>query len=59
MHEDCINQNVKCKIYEKVSEALDQLKECIDFVGGDDDKIKIFDDIMTSGQIEQAQKMLN
>ena len=54
MHEDCINSNVKYMIYEKVSQCIEQMKSCIDYVKGDEDKIKVFDDILTSGQIHQA-----
>jgi hypothetical protein len=49
MHEDCINANVKFTIYEKVSKCLEQLLECIDYVKGDEDKIRVFDDVLTSG----------
>jgi hypothetical protein len=49
MHEDCINANVKFNIYEKVSKCLEQLLECINYVKGDEDKIKVFDDVLTSG----------
>jgi len=52
MHEDCINANVKYMIYDKVSQCMEQMKSCIDYVKGDEDKIKVFDDILTSGQIQ-------